>query len=81
MKQETENLTLESPEAVANVETRAVGSSAWLGSDPLCMYCANREGCMPYNDEDLAFGADSGHVPTVKEGCTTFRKIYKNEAN
>ena len=32
MKQETENLTLESPEVVANVETRAVGSSAWLGS-------------------------------------------------
>ena len=32
MKQETENLTLESPEPVANVETRAVGSSAWLGS-------------------------------------------------
>jgi len=32
MKQELENLTLESPEAVANVETRAVGSSDWLGS-------------------------------------------------
>jgi site-specific DNA-methyltransferase (adenine-specific) len=32
MKQETENLTLESPEPVANVETRAVGSSDWLGS-------------------------------------------------
>jgi len=36
---------------------------------------------MPYNDQDLAFGADSGHVPTVKEGCTTFRKIYKNETH
>jgi len=58
-----------------------IESSDWLGSDPLCMYCANREGCMPYNDEDLAFGADSGHVSTVKEGCTTFRKIYKNETN
>ena len=32
MKQETETLTLESPETVANVETRAVGSSDWLGS-------------------------------------------------
>ena len=32
MKQETETLTLESPEPVASGTARAVGSSAWLGS-------------------------------------------------
>lgn len=32
MKQETENLTLESPEPVASGTARAVGSSDWLGS-------------------------------------------------
>ena len=77
MNTQTETLTLESPESVASGTARAVGSSAWLGSDPLCMYCANREGCMPYNDQDLAFGASSGRVPTVEEGCSTFKKHYK----
>jgi len=54
-----------------------IRSSDWLGSDPLCMYCANREGCMPYNDQDLAFGAASGKVPTSNDGCSTFKKHYK----
>ena len=42
MKQESENLTLESPETVANVESRAVGSSDWLGSVVLWRKIAKR---------------------------------------
>lgn len=55
MKQETENLTLESPETVANVETRAVGSSAWLGSVSLsCEDCMALMARYPDKHFDLA---------------------------
>jgi len=79
MKQESGNLTLESPEAVANVETRAVGSSDWLGS-----VSVTNEDCMAlmarYPDKHFDLAIVDPPYGAGDAFNFRFAKLYTNHA-
>ena len=35
----------------------------------LCIRCAKKSNCMPYDDETLERGAKEGHTPASEEDC------------